>query len=122
MPSGLYVISHPRSVVTASLNIEVIQSGLNLEVAPVIHGLSEAMTASVEIEQVVLILSGPLALMDGLKIDDVQVFLDVTGLAPGEYAIIPDVTVPNGVTIESLIPEAISVTIERTVSTEPPFG
>ena len=64
MPSGLYVISHPRSVVTASLRIEVIQSGLNLEVEPVIQGLSTGMTASVEIEKVVLILSGPLAVME----------------------------------------------------------
>ena len=54
--------------------------------------------------------------------DDVQVLLDVTGLQPGEYTVIPDVTVPNEVMIESLIPEAISVTIERNVSTEPPFG
>lgn len=121
MPSDLYVISSPRAVVTASLSIEVIQSGLNLEVAPVIHGLSPGMAAMAEIEQVVLILSGPLAVMDGLQVDDVQVLVDVTGLLPGEYTITPDVTVPSGVTIESLIPETISVTIERKVSTEPPF-
>lgn len=122
MPSGLYVISKPRPVVTASLRIEVIQSGLNLEVKPEIQGLSTGMTASVDIENVVLILSGPLAVMEKVKVDDVQVLLDITGLLPGEYSIIPDVTVPNEVTIESILPEAISVTIERNVTTEPPFG
>ncbi len=121
MPAGLYVISQPRSVVTASLSIEVIQSGLNLEVRPVIYGLSQSMTATVEIETVALILSGPLAVMEELNIDDVQILLDVTGMLPGEYTIIPDVTVPNEVTIESIIPEAISVTIERAVSVEQPF-
>jgi len=121
MPSGLYVISQPRPAVTTTLNIEIIQSGLNLEVAPVILGLAPETTASTEIEKLVLILSGPLAVMEELKAADVQVVLYATGLSPGEYALIPEVTVPKGVTVESVIPEVVSVTIERVVLKDSPM-
>ena len=47
--------------------------------------------------------------------------LDVTGLGSGEYVLTPDVRVPSEVDIESIIPEAIPVTIEERRSPETAF-
>ena len=116
MPDGLSVISLARPYVTATLTIEAIQSGLTLAVTPTIRGLIGEMTATVGVEQVVVILSGPLAVMERLDASDVQFFLDLTSLLPGDYALIPVITVPDDVVIQSVIPEAIPVKIERYVS------
>lgn len=121
MPDGLSVISIPRPYVTATLTIEAIQSGLTLEVTPTVRGLSGEMTATLGVDRVVLILSGPLAVMERLSADDVRLQLDLTGLLPGDYALIPVVTVPDTVVIQSVIPEALPVKIERYVPVFAPY-
>jgi YbbR domain-containing protein len=84
-------------------------------VTPTIRGLTNGMTAMVSAESVVLILNGPLAIMEHLQVTDVDVVVDLTNLMPGDYTIIPVVDVPEGVTIQNVIPEAIPVRIERVV-------
>ncbi len=121
MPEGLSLISPPRPYVTVSLTIEPIQSGLTLAVTPTIHGLAAEMRATVSVDSVVLILNGPLAVMERLQGTDVSVVLNLTNLLPGDYKIIPVVTVPQGVTIQNVIPEAIPVRIERFVPSVLPY-
>lgn len=121
MPVGLSLISPPRPYVTVSLTIEAIQSGLTLAVTPTLRGLSPDIAATAGVEAVVLILSGPLAVMEQLQAEDVEVALDLTNLLPGDYTIIPMVEVPRGVIIQNIIPEAISVRIQRVIATPSPF-
>jgi len=121
MPEGLSLISPPRPYVTVSLTIEAIQSGLTLAVTPTIRGLATDMTATVSMDSVVLILNGPLAVMERLQVTDVRVVLDLTNLMPGDYTIIPVVDVPDEVTIQNVIPEAIPVRIERVVTSVLPY-
>ncbi len=112
MPEGLSVVQPTRPVVTVTLTVEVIRSGLTLEVTPTVHGLSNGLRAIIGPESVVVILSGPLVVMEDLKPSDVSVTLDVTGLPPGDYVLTPQVTVPNQVDIENIIPEAVPIKIE----------
>ncbi len=121
MPVGLSLISPARPYVTVSLTIEAIQSGLTLAVTPTLRGLSPDMVATAGIEGVVLILSGPLAVMEQLQVEDVRVILDLTNLMPGDYTIIPVVDVPKGVIIQNVIPEMISVRVQRAMMTPSPF-
>jgi YbbR domain-containing protein len=58
--------------------------------------------------------------MESLNISEIEVSLDLAGLAMGEYVITPSVTVPGEVDIENIIPEAVPVKIE--VRTEPDQG
>jgi YbbR domain-containing protein len=112
MPEGLTVVDPPRAVVSVTLRIEVIRSGLTLEVTPTIQGLSETLSATVELDKIVLILNGPLSIMEALNTEeDVQFVLDLTGLDPGDYSLVPDITVPSQVVIENVIPEAVPVRI-----------
>lgn len=121
MPEGLSLISPPRPYVTVSLTIEAIQTGLTLAVTPTLRGLSLDMSATPNVDAVVLILSGPLAVMEHLQVQDVEVVLDLTNLMPGDYTIIPVVAVPEGVIIQNVIPEAISVRIQQITPIPSPF-
>lgn len=116
MPEGISVIFPPSPYVTVSLSIEAIKSGLKLDLPPVIRGLSAPFTATVGIESVVVILDGPLTIMETLVVTDVQVLLDLTNLAPGDYNLIPDVTIPEGVILQTLLPETVPVKIEEMIS------
>ncbi|MBN2391517.1 MAG: hypothetical protein JXR84_12400 [Anaerolineae bacterium] len=121
MLEGLSLISPPRPYVTVSLTIEAIQTGVTLAVTPTLRGLSPDVSASTSVEAVVLILSGPLAVMEQLQVGDVQVVLDLTNLMPGDYTIIPLVDVPEGVIIQNVIPEAVSVRVQQIVIMPSPF-
>ena len=119
MFEGLSVIFPPSPYVTVSLSIEAIKSGLKLDLTPVIRGLHRQFTATIGIESVVVILDGPLTIMDTLPVTDVQVILDLTNLTPGDYNLTPTVIIPNGVTLQNLLPETIPVEIEELVLPTP---
>jgi YbbR domain-containing protein len=121
MPEGLSLISPPRPYVTVSLTIEAIQSGLTLVVTPTLRGLAIDMDATPSVETIALVLSGPMTVMEHLQATDVEAALDLTNLLPGDYTIIPVVEVPPGVIIQNVIPESISVRIERVIPTPSPI-
>jgi YbbR domain-containing protein len=118
MPEGLSIFFPSRPEVTATLTVEVIRSGLTLEVTPTIRGLRNELTTAVGVESVVVILSGPLTVMEALDINDVELVLNLVNLNPGDYTIVPVVTVPDEVVIENIIPEAVPVKIELIQPTE----
>ena len=111
MLEGLSMIQPPGPEVTVTLTVEVIRSGLTLELTPTITGLASGLRATVGPDSVVVILSGPLAVMESLDISEIELSLDLAGLARGEYVIPPSVTVPGEVDIENIIPEAVPVKI-----------
>jgi YbbR domain-containing protein len=112
MPEGLTIVDPARPIVSVTLKIEVIRSGLTLEVTPTIQGLSENLSATVELDTIVVILNGPLSIMEMLNAqEDVQLSLDLTGLDPGDYSLVPEISVPDQVVIENVIPEAVPIQI-----------
>lgn len=121
MLEGLSMIQPPGPEVTVTLTVEVIRSGLTLELTPTIKGLIGGLQATVGPDSVVVILSGPLAVMESLKISEIEVSLDLAGLAMGEYVITPNVIVPGEVDIENIIPEAVPVKIEARMDPEQEF-
>lgn len=120
MPEGLFVIQPASAEVTVSIRIEPIESSITLELTPQIEGLSRNLTATVEIDSIVVLLSGPLATMETLEREDVRLTIDVTNLTPGEYAIRPTVNVTDTVTVENVLPETIPIRIERLPPSEEP--
>ena len=112
MPEGLSIFYPSRPEVTATLTVEIIRSGLTLAVTPTIRGLRNDLTTAVGVETVVVILSGPLNVMENLDVNDVSLVLNLVNLTPGDYTIVPVVTVPDEVVIENIIPEAVPIKIE----------
>lgn len=109
IPSGVSVVMDEQPVVRVS--IEAIQSSLTVVITPQIQGLDPGYTTTVSPETVVVILSGPLPVLETLEDDDVRILLDLFGLLPGTHQIEPQIAVPEGVTAQSINPATIQVEV-----------
>jgi YbbR domain-containing protein len=78
---------------------------------PVIQGLGQGLAYSLTLGLVDVFLSGPVPKLSSLASDAAPVILDLTGLAPGTYALEPSVPAPEEVNVEGTSPETIEVTI-----------
>jgi YbbR domain-containing protein len=89
-----------------------LQGGLTLQGLPLTwQGLSPEFAAKASPDAVDVILSGPLPRLDTLKRSEVQVIIDVYGLTPGVHKITPTVIVPEGIKVESVLPDIVEVQI-----------
>jgi len=115
-----------RAVLALPEGVSVLNSdGINVQVAvtPIIggqtvrrratlQGLRLGLNAAISPDMVEVILSGPVTTLNNLTPNDIQVVLDVAGLAPGTHSIKPRVpTLPNVLRVQSIVPEAIQVVI-----------
>lgn len=115
LPSGVSLDQDQEIFVT--IEIEPILSTDTREREVEILGLSEGMEASLEPEQVRVVLFGPLPVLDTLAADDVRVTVDLFDLISGTHRIQPGVDLPErGIEVRSIRPETIRVTITQTIT------
>jgi YbbR domain-containing protein len=115
LPTGISV--DPEQTVTVNIEIEPILTTSSYNRVPEPRGLRSGYEAIIEPEQVRVVLFGPLPVLDALSEDDVRVILDLFGLEPGRYSIVPDVDIPDrGIEIRSVQPSAVTVTISEAVT------
>lgn len=115
LPNGISV--DPDVNVTINIEIEPILTTSSYNRVPEARGMRPGFEALVEPEQVRVVLFGPLPVLDSLAEEDVRVILDLFGLEPGRYSIVPDVDIPDrGIEIRSVQPSAVTVTISETVT------
>jgi YbbR domain-containing protein len=80
-------------------------------------GLDEAYTASLQPEQVRVILFGPSPVLEALTDAEVRITVDLFDLEPGVYALEPVVDIPDrGLEVRSIQPATISVEITETLT------
>lgn len=84
-------------------------------------GLEEGLAVELAPEEIEVILSGPLPVLDALDVNrDITVTLDLTNLTIGTYQVEPKVEVRQGeIVIESFFPAVIEVSIIRATPTPP---
>ncbi|MDP3186676.1 MAG: hypothetical protein Q8M58_15560, partial [Anaerolineales bacterium] len=111
LPAGVALVGEQNVLV--QVGISAIQSSLKLTNRPVeINNLSATLQAKVSPENVDVILSGPLPVLDTLAPSDVHVVIDVKGLGVGTHHLTPTVPmVIAGVTVESILPGTVEVII-----------
>lgn len=110
LPAGITV--DPETAVTVNIEIEPILTTSSLNRIPEPRGLRGIYEAKVEPEEVRVVLFGPLPVLDSLADNDVRVILDLFGLEPGTYSIVPEVDVPDReIEIRSVQPSVVQVTI-----------
>lgn len=124
LPDGVVLVSEEKTVQVA-VEITVIESSLSIQVPIEIIGLDSGLTAHLSPEEVDLLISGPLPTLDTLRADDVVIIVDLSGLEENTHLVTPEaVTLPEGVVIDSIIPETIEVIIaqadEDTTAQPPP--
>jgi YbbR domain-containing protein len=116
LPAGITVDPEQQTVIV-NIEVEPILTTSSFNRIPEARGLREGYQAAVVPEQVRVVLFGPLPVLDALAEDDVRVILDLFGLEPGAYSIVPEVDVPDReIEIRSVQPAAVSVTISPTVT------
>ncbi len=112
LPDGVSVVGDQTSVLVR-VGIAAIESSLTLPNVPVIFtNLPPGLGAVSSPETVTVILSGPVALLDRLKVEDVRVIVDLKDYVRGTYQVDPRVEVAIAdLRVESILPENLEVVI-----------
>jgi YbbR domain-containing protein len=105
--------------VNAVVSISPIVSSIPLTRQPIIQGLNSNLRATVSLSRIDVIVSGPLPRLNTISPEDVRVTLDLSGLLPGSHVVAPTIVSPEGIVVDAIIPQAVEVTIESTVTPEP---
>lgn len=109
LPEPLSVIGLQN--IAVQIEISPIMGSRDLRLEPVIRGLDLGLTRTVPIDTVDLVVSGPLPVLDTLDGGSTQVILDLSGLASGVHSVPLQAVVPDGVTVVSLLPAAVEITL-----------
>jgi YbbR domain-containing protein len=97
--------------VLVTVDVAAIEGGQTVQRPVTFQGLRETRWATASPPQVDVILSGPLPRLNALTIRDVKVIADLFGLDPGIHKVKPTVVVPEGLRVESILPDTIEVEI-----------
>ena len=121
LPAG--VTASEGGIVVLSATITPIEGGRTVKQKPIIQGLGPDMDATSALDEVEVILSGPVPLLESMEPDDMFVILDLAGLLPGTHNVRPEVISPAGSQVESVLPETVEVVIvARPVTPAPADG
>lgn len=114
LPEGVSLVG--EQTVLVRVNVSPIQSSLTLSNKAIeIEGLPEGWYVQVAPDNVDVILSGPLPLLDTLSPQEVRVVIDVTDLDEGTHQLTPRVDIlVSDVVVESILPGTVEVVLSRT--------
>jgi YbbR domain-containing protein len=111
LPEGVSLPLAGSQGVTVTVNVTAIESKLTLQSELIIQGLSPGLKATPSPRVVAVTLSGSLPKLDILKPENVQVTLDLFDLPPGTHKVVPTAIAPEGIKVESILPDTIEVDI-----------
>jgi YbbR domain-containing protein len=117
LPQGLSPVGNQTVLVTVT--ITPILDTRNLELPIEIQGLPTDLAATTTPKVVTVLLTGPLAVLEALELDEVRVVLNLVDYEPGTYLLTPEVIVPPTEIETQILPETIEVTIGEAPPTTP---
>jgi len=119
LPKGVLLIGDQ----TVSVQIEVVPIEDSRPIAfrqVEVIGLATGLKADFSPTTVDVILAGPLPVLNSLQPSDVHVRVDLSNLAAGTYQLIPAVVVAEqGVSVQSILPGTVEVTISKGTAATP---
>jgi YbbR domain-containing protein len=112
LPDGVEVVGD--ETVLVQVGVAAIEGSLTLNNLPVeVTGLPENLVARISPQEVDVIVSGPLPLLENLDESDVQVSLDLSDTGEGTYQLAPRVEIRiDELAVESILPGSIEVIVE----------
>ncbi len=115
VPDGVTLVGDQS--VNVNINVEMVEGTVTLSEIPVnMIGLDDGYTANFSPNYVDVYLTGPLPLINQVKTADVYVSLELQDLKEGNYQVEPKVSIKtenSGITVNSVIPSTIEVTITQ---------
>ena len=111
LPEGVSLPLVGGQGVMVTVNVTAIESSLTLQSELTIQGLPSGLKATPSPGVVDVILSGPLPKLEMLKPEDVQVTLNLFDLERGTHKVVPTAIAPEGIKVESILPDTIEVEI-----------
>ena len=114
----LFVMGGDSSVDVAIEIVPIISSRQIDNIAVDAIGLGEDLLAAIVPQTVSAIVTGPVALVDELGSDDIQVVVDLNGIEPGVYDLAPSVAINQSELSDadlSLLPAVLNVEIASTL-------
>lgn len=120
LPEGVMVVGGNRTVLVR-VSVAAIQSSMPLANIPIeVVGLAPGLQANLAPEMVTLLISGPLHILDELKVEDVRVILDLTDYRIGKYELEPVLELPSDeIVVNSIQPPIIDFEIIRAPTPTP---
>jgi len=99
--------------VVVNVRIEAIEGSLTMTLRPVVQGLNpDFAVGAISPETIDVILQGPLPKLQSLTADvNVRAVLNLSGLDIGAHNVIPILVLPEGITVQTVLPEAVQVTV-----------
>ncbi|MEP7198675.1 MAG: CdaR family protein [Chloroflexota bacterium] len=111
LPQGVSPIG--AQTVNVTIDIAPITGGQTVQRQVTVRGLDRGLKATLSPESVDVILGGPLPVLQALKVEDVQVIIDLVNKGPGKYKVTPTVIKPDSLKVESIVPDTIEVVISK---------
>ena len=113
VPKSVAAVGGAQSVVV-HVHIEPIEGSLTMTLRPVVQGLDpDLRVESISPRTIDVILQGPLPKLQSLTADvNVRAVLNLSGLEEGAHTVIPVLVLPEGITVQTVLPESVQVTIE----------
>jgi len=113
LPEGVSLVGD--QAVLVRVNVAPIQSSLTLSNKAIeVEGLLDGWFVQIAPDNVDVILSGPLPLLDTLSPQEVRVVIDVTDLTEGTHQLTPNVEfLVSDIVVESILPGTVEVVLSR---------
>ncbi len=118
LPAGVTAVGEP--IIFVQVGVAAIEDSVTVTRDVRAQGLAPGLSARLSPASVDVILSGPVPLLKALRASDVEVYVDLSGLAPDSYQLqIAYRVLLEGVQVEALLPAQIAVTITSGASPGP---
>lgn len=118
LPPGVSLVG--QETVLVQVSIAAIEGSVTFSVPVEVAGLGPGLVATLSPEEVDVLLSGPLPVLDNLALSALRVVVDLSGLGPGVHQVAPQVEVlAEGVRVEAVNPGAVEVTITAGATPSP---
>ncbi|MBN1993775.1 MAG: hypothetical protein JW953_13835 [Anaerolineae bacterium] len=124
LPNGITVVladeqNKGPSGVQVTVEIAAIEDGIILQRPITQQGIDPNYWWKASPERADVFLSGPIPQLQTLKASDVEVIVDLFGLAPGTHKVQPTVFLPEEFRVDAILPDTIEVAIGSNLTPTP---
>jgi len=109
VPAGVALL-RPTDV-TVTVTVQALAGTRAFNSAVVVTGLAANQTAELEVTSVSVLVAGPVPTLAALPAEQVVVSVDAGGRGPGTYTLDVAVRVPSGVSVQTVQPARVTLTI-----------